>query len=562
MYAIVNEEHEYITKIRRDIPVSLEKIVDKALQKNTDKRYQSMDEFCQALTEVLDELHSGKSATASALRIGRKQRKIAIRFTPILLIILVITAYFTFFKDVLSTPVSLLLLPLDNISSDAEQEWFAEGMTDALITDLARISGLRIISRSSAMKYKNTDKSAAEIAAQLGVSYIIEGSVVRMDDLVKINIRLLDAVSDEYLWANAYERNFKDILTLQGDVASAIAKQVTVKLTPGEESYFTHKKDINPAAHEAYLKGNFYLYKLTMQGMNTSLKYFKLASEIDPDYALPYVGIALANCLPAQMHFTSMQEAYENAKPAMARALELDDSLPEVHYMRAVFATWYEWDWDLAEFSFENAIRLNSNMAEARAYYSHFLFIHNRREEAWQQIMRAMELDPFNPLFRGLYAMGLNYMHKYDEAIMEMREVLKNSPQDPIALSTLRTVYHQKKMYKEAIDIWRQSFKARNDAESLAALDSGYAEGGYAQALRLVAESKIRQSRNKYISPLPIATLYTRAGMPDEALDWIEKSLEAHDPDIPYLNVDPIYDYMREKPRFKKIIARIGLQDI
>ena len=541
------------------MPLEVEKIIDKALNKNADKRFQSMQEMKEALDLAINEIQSGQSKTASVFRLGRKQRKLAVRVVPVTILLLVVVSYFAFFKDVVASPVSIALLPLENISHDIEQEWFTEGMTDVLITDLARINNLRIISRSSAMKYKGTEKSTAEIANELGVSYIIEGSVLKDEDLVKINIRLLDAASDEYLWAQGYERDFKDILALQGDVARAIARQIEVNLTTSEETYLSQKETVNTDAMEAYLRGNFYLYKLTPEAIETALKYFERSAELDPEYPLAYVGIALARCVPAQMGYQPQEECFTAAKSAIARALQLNANLAEVQYMQGVIAAWYEWDWDMALFSLERAISLNPNMAEARAYYSHVLFTLNRPQEAWKEIKRALELDPFNPLFRSLYAMDLNYMHKYDEAIKEMRETLETSPQEPIALTTLRTTYHQKKMYEEAIDIWRRSFIAQKDPQSLAALDSGYAEGGYSRALQLVAESKIKQSKSKYIPPWQIGTLYTRAGMPEEALDWLEKALEEHDPNSPYLNVDPIFDDMRDHPRFKALLRQIGL---
>ena len=560
MYAIVNEDPEFITKICPDVPLKVEKIIDRALSKNPEKRFQSMQEMWEALNDTITDIQSGKSQTASVLRLGRQQQKWAIRLAPVIVIFLTIIAYIVFFKDVLASPVSIVLLPLENISRDAEQEWFTEGMTDALITDLARINDLRIIARSSAMKYKGSDKSSPEIAAELGVSYIIEGTVFKILDQVKINVRLIDAPSDQYIWGQEYERNFTDILALQGDVARAIAREIKVNLTPGEETYLSTMGAVNPEAHEAYLKGNFYLYKLTRQDIQTALQYYELAAEIDPNYALAYVGIALAKCVPAQNGYISWDQAYSGAQAAIARAQELDDTLPEVYYMKGVIAAWYEWDWQLAESSLKEAIRLNPNMAEARAYYSHVLFILKRSEEALPQIKRARELDPFNPLYRWLYAMDLNYLHRYDEAVRELHQTLASSPEDLGALGTLRTTYHLKEMYPEAIDIWRRSYKAENDLQSLAALDSGYAEGGYHMALRRVAESKIEQSKSRFVTPWQIATLYTRANMPEEALNWLEKALEAHDPNMPYLNIDPIFDYMRDDPRFKNLLTRIGLK--
>lgn len=559
MYSIVNEDPEYISKIRPDIPLQVEKIIDRALSKNPEKRFLSMQEMWEALNDTITDIQAGKSRSASAFRMGRKQRKYVIRVAPIAFVLLAIFVYFVLLKDALASPVAIVLLPLENISRDDEQEWFTEGMTDALITDLARINNLHIISRSSAMKYKGSEKSSAEIAAELGVSYIVEGSVVKADELVKITVRLIDAASDKYMWAQGYERNFKDILSLQGEVAQAIARQIEVNLTTDEVTYLSEKKKVNPEAFEAYLKGKFNLYKLTRQSSASALQYFELAARLEPDYALAYTGIALANTLPAQMGYLPMDVSYANAQPAVTKALELDASLPEVYYLKGVLAAWYEWDWDLALSALETAIKLNPNMAEARAYYSHVLFILKRPDEALPQIKRALQLDPFNPLYRWLYAMDLNYLHRYDEAVRELSHTLENAPDNPGALSTLRTTYHMQGMYKEAIDIWRRSYAAANDLQSLAALDSGYAEGGYHMALRRVAESKIRQSKTKFITPWQIATLYTRANMPDEALIWFEKAFEVNDPNMPYLNIDPIFDYMREDQRFKVLLSKMGL---
>ncbi len=348
MYAIVNEDPEYITKIRNDIPVALENIVDKALNKNPDKRFQSMEEFCEALKMALAEIQSGKSVTASAFRLGRQQRKFALRATPVLILVLVITAYFLYFKEALASPVSLVLLPLENISRDAEQDWFTETMTDELITDLARISGLRIISRKSAMKYKDTDMSSAEIGTELGVSFIVEGSVIRVDDKVKCNIHLIDAANDEILWADRYEEEFKDILSLQSEVALAIAQKINVNLTSTEESGFMDRGVVNPEAFEAYLNGRHYVYQLTKQGLDSAYKYFSLAAELDPGYAPAYAGISFSWAARAQMGYMSPKEAGEKARPAAEKALELDDTLPETHYLIAVTSTWGAWDWSRA----------------------------------------------------------------------------------------------------------------------------------------------------------------------------------------------------------------------
>jgi len=559
MYSIINEDPEFIGKIRNDVPAALEKVVSKALEKNPAKRFQSMDEMCEALQNALNEVQDGRTASALTVRLGRKQRRFLFRFTPILIVLIAIAFYLGTYRDAEAAPVPIVLLPLENINPDTEQEWFTEGMTDALITDLASIKGLRITSRSSAMKYKNSGKSPADISAELGVSYIIEGSVLRTGEMVKISVRLIDAANDEYLWGEGYQRSLTDVYTLQGEVAQAIAQQIKVNLTPGEESRLTGRGVVNPEAHQAYLQGNFHLYKLTRQGAETALDYFKLAAKLDSNYALAYAGISLVWGFHAQMGYMSMQEASKKAKPAAIKAMELNNNLPEVHYLLAITAGWGEWNWDLAVNSYENALRLNPNMAEARAYYSHVLFYLNQPEKAMEEIEHALKLDPFNTLYHAIYAMDLNYVHRYDKAIELLEETLRINPGDPISLSTLRTTYHQKKMYKEAIEIWRLSYKAHGDQTSLDALNRGFEEGGYHLALQRVAELKIKESKTKYIPPWQIGTLYTRAAMPDEALDWLEIAVDEHDPNSPYLKVDPIFDYMREETRFQALIKKIGL---
>jgi adenylate cyclase len=351
-------------------------------------------------------------------------------------------------------------------------------------------------------------------------------------------------------------------LSLQGEVARAIAGQISVKLSPQEETRLSGQRKVNPNAYEAFLKGNFYVYKLSRDGFDNALRYYQLALELDPEYAPAYAGIAFVWGGRAQMGFIPYNSFREHARPAAARALELDSTLAEVHYMKAVIYAWGEWNWDLAKKEFDKVIALNPGMAEARGYYSHLLFTINQPEEAMKQIDHALRLDPFNPLIKAIYAMDLMYARRYDEVIELMENVLKTSPEEYIALSTLRSAYHQKHMYEDAIRIWQLSFKLRKDTVALQTLNKGYAEGGYSLALQRVAEKMIERSESgTFVTPWQIATLYTRAGMPDEAMDWFDKALEAHDSNMPYLTVDPIFDDLRDNPRFVQLLKKIGFQN-
>ena len=559
IYRILNEEPEFVTKIRQDVPVRLDRIIQRAMAKDPSERYETVDAFSADLETESAERAEGRRGKAIFGRLSRSQRKLAVTILPSAALLIAVTAYFLLRGGHSSGPVPIVLLPLENITHDESQEWFAEGMTDALITNLARITGLRVIQRSSALRYRGANKSASEIAAELGVSYVLEGSVLRLEDKVKITIRLIDASSNKYLWAEEYSRGFTGLLALQGEVAQAIAAQVQVRLTQKEQNLLTQEKPVNPKAYEACLKGNFFWYKLTREAIGIALQYYELAVRIDSTYAPAYAGIVLVWQGRAQMGYVPMNVAAREGEWAEAKALALDSSLAEVHYVVGVRRAWVEWNWDGATRSLRKAIELKPNMAEAHAYFSHLLFFLRRPREAIEHIEEALKLDPFNPLIQSLYAMDLMYVRRYDEVILLLRKTLEVSPGDPIALSTIRSAYHQKKMYNEALDAWGRSYEAKGDSEAIRALNRGCTEGGYSRALQRLAEMLIERSKTLYVTPWQVATLYTRAGKQEEALTWIDKAYQAHDPNMPYLSVDPIFDDLRGDPRFQAILKRMGL---
>ncbi len=257
----------------------------------------------------------------------------------------------------------------------------------------------------------------------------------------------------------------------------------------------------------------------------------------------------------------SAGEAGPKSRAARQKALELDDTLPEVHYALAGQKTWGDWDWESAEKEFRRAIELNPNYPDPRAYYSQYLFMMNRPEDAMAQIERALELDPFNAAFRSIYAWDLMYARRYDEAVEHLRETLKTAPTDQMTLSALKSAYHLKGMHEEALEIWKTWFDVKGDGDAAEALMSGFAEAGYSGALSRVAEVMIERSLTTYVTPWQIATLYTRAMKTDEALEWLEKAYEAHDANMPYIGVDPIFDSLRDDPRFQDLLRRMNFPE-
>jgi len=560
IYSILNEQPKPITDLRSEIPMSIEQVVAKALEKNLDERYQNIEELLDDLRSISEGIEpEGIRVRLWKAKLLRRKRAIIYAGIAGFLIIMTVIAL-SLFTGRAEAIDSIAVLPLENLTGDPGQEYFVDGVTDELIGQLAQIGALRVISRRSVMQYKGVKKTLPEIAQELNVDAVVEGTVHRVGDSVRIRVQLIEALPEERnLWAQTYDRAMTDVLVMYKEMARAIADKTRVKLTAQEEANLASTRQVNPEAYEAYIKGRFHWYKLTPQNLEIALQYFELAQEKDPNYALAYAGIAHIWVGRQQQGLVPYSEAAPRAKAAALKALELDDTLAEVHYLLAGIRAWVEWDWEDAETAYRRAIELNPNYPDPRAYYSHFLFMMRRPEEAMEQIERALELDPFNALFRAIYGMDLMYARRYEDAIALLRETLRTAPNDPVALSTLRSAYHQKGMYEEALEIWKTSYAAKGDREAEEALARGFAEAGYSGALSRVAETLIARSRTTYVTSWQIGTLYTRAGKNDEALEWLEKAYEEHDGNMPYISVDPIFDGLRDDPRFQDLLRRLNL---
>jgi tetratricopeptide (TPR) repeat protein len=385
--------------------------------------------------------------------------------------------------------------------------------------------------------------------------------VHRVNESVRIRLELIKALPEERnLWTETYDRAMTDVLVMYGEMARSIAGKMKVKLSAEDETRLSGARPVNPEAYDAYLNGLFHWYKLTRLDLDSAFEYFELALARDSSYARAYAGIAHVWLARLMQGFIPASEAVPKSQAAARKALELDPMLAEVHFVLAGMKMNLDWDWESAEKEYRLAIELNPKYPDPRAYYSHLLNILKRPKEAMEQIERALELDPLNALFQAMYAMDLMYARRYDDAIALLRNTLKTSPNDPVALATLRSAYHMKRMYNEALEIWKASYAAKGDHEAVDALARGFAEAGYQGALLRVAETFVARSRTTYVTPWQIGTLYTRAGKNKEALDWLEKAYEAHDPNSIYLSIDPIFDILRNEPRFQDLLQRMNLR--
>ena len=562
VYSILNEQPKSIIDLRSETSMSLEQVVSKALEKNPDERYQHIEELLDDLRSISEGIEpEGIRARLWKAKLLRKKRAIFYACIACSLIVITVIALGLFTGGATAID-AIAVLPFENLTGDPGQEFIVDAATDGLIGQLAQIGAWRVISRRSVMQYKGANKPLPEIAQDLNVDAVVEGTVLHVGDSVRIRVQLIEVLPEERnLWSQTYDRDMTDVLMMYKEMARTIADETRVKLTLQEESILAAAPQVNPEAYEAYTKGMFHFYKLTSQDLELALQYFELALEKDPDYALAYVGISLVWGGRQQQGLVSASEARPKAQAARLKALELDDTLADVHYTFAAQRTWGEWDWEGAEEAYERAIELNPNYPDPRAYYSQFLFMMNRPEEAMVQIERALELDPFSAVFRSLYAWDLMYAHRFDDAVEHLQETLRTSPTDQLTLSALKSAYHLKGMHEEALEIWRTWFAVLGDGESQDALTRGYEEGGYSGALNRMAEVLIARSRTTYVTPWQVATLYTRAGKNDEALEWLEKAYEAHDSNMPYISIDPIFDGLRDDTRFHDLLRRMNFPD-
>lgn len=477
---------------------------------------------------------------------------------PIVAVMLAGAAWLNLTNESVPQIHRLAVMPFFNRMNVPEQNQLIDGVHEALISELQQ-AGLTVKARTSMIRYRGTEKPVEKISNELDVQALVEGSVFRADDTLGIRVQLINGVTGNVLWSETFENDFRNIMVLYSDVTREIAHEINQALEPQVVERLENVHPIDPEAYKAYLKGQQFWYGLNKKALETSQKYFELALDNDPEYAPAHAGIAAVWVGRLQQGFVSHAEALPFIIDASSKARELGSEQPEVQFWLGTISTWVLCEWEPAEKAYRKSLALNSSYADAHAYYSHFLYIMNRPEEATAHIEKAIELDPFNPLFQALYGMGLNYSGRHDEVIQRLTATLSDSPNDPVALSTLRTSYHLAGRYEDAIYIWKKFYTGRKDSAAVEVLNTGFTEGGYTMALQRLAEMLIERSQSKYVTPWQISTLYTRAGKNEEALDWLEKAYEAHDSNMPYISIDPIFDGLRDEPRFQELIQKMKL---
>ena len=450
---------------------------------------------------------------------------------------------------------SIAVLPLENLSGDPEQEYFVDGMTEALIAALAKIGSLRVISRTSVMQYKGVRKPLPQIARELDVDAIVEGSVVRAGDRVRITAQLVHAPTDRHLWAESYQRDLQDVLAVQGEVARAIAGEVRIKLTAQEEARLTRARPVNPAAHEAYLRGRARTTLSSREGWRAATAYFEQAIEIDPDYALGYTGLADAYASAALFGEAPPAELLPEARAAAQRALELDDGLPEAHLSLGAVAMYHDWDFRAAERSFRRALELNPSSPLAHLWLAFCLSLTGRSDESLVEADLATRLNPLSAPYRAGPGLLHRYARDYETAEKLNREALALDPDYGLALSSLATIYSLTGRHDEAIaqaePLWRESPQL---------LGFAYARAGRREEALAVLEELKTRSQERYVSGADLAMVYAGLGKHDEAFEWLEKAYEQQAINLIFLNT-PSWDPLRSDPRYDDLLRRIGFPE-
>jgi TolB-like protein len=543
-----------ISALRETVPTPVEAALTRALAKTPADRFRTAQEFSAALTGA-----DVRPAHVAAGRRGPRRRGWRAAVAAAAVVLLGIGGWWGAHHFREPAMRRLAVLPLASFTNDTSQEYFVEGVHDALISNLQE-AGLTVLGRTSVLRYAHTEKPIRQIARELGVDGVIEGSVLRAGDSLAISVRLIDGRTEVARWEHTYPGEVRSVFALYHGVTRAIAEQVQSALSPAAAARLATARTVDPQAYDDYLRGQSLWRRLTPGDLDAAVEYFERALRRDSTYALAYVGIAWVWIGRAQgfapREFTSTREAQAQASAAVRKALALDSALAEVWSTVATIRAFHEWDWTGADAAYRKAIQINPNDATTRGFYSHFLYATGRPMEGRAQMDRALALDPADGLCRGINGVDYLFEHRYDEAIAELTRAFE--------LGNGAGVYLVDALYlkgarAEALAALRKLYAG--DQEMLDAIDRGYAEGGYRAALHRGADVWASRAPTFMSGRFMAASWYALAGDTERTLDWVEREYEQHSPGMPYIAVFPDFDLVRNEPRFKDLLRRVGLPE-
>jgi serine/threonine-protein kinase len=550
-------------RLRPGVSPRLEEAILKCLEKDPENRYQTAKELAVDLRRLTTTSPVSRKPPLLLERI-RLKRAIVIGGGSVLVVVVAFALNVGGWRQRLlysNAPPkiqSLAVLPLENLSGDPTQEYFADGMTEELTTELAQIGALRVISRTSVEHYKRTSKTLPEIARELHVDAVVAGSVERSGDRVRITAHLIEAATDRTLWAKSYQRSLTDVLSLQEEAARAISSEIRIKLTPEEQARLARVRRVNPEAHESYLEGLYYARQMTREGMNIGVAHFERAIALAPNYAEPYDALSYTYQLISDWT-APPNEVMPKAEAAAKKALELDDTLAQAHADLASAYFWYDFNFPAAESEFKRANELNGNDVVTAIYYGWYLISMGRIGEGLAESKRAVELAPLDQVANTVHGLNLYSAHQYDAAIKQFHATIQLQPSFWWPHVLLGWCYEQVGKLPEATTEFYKATQLEDTiTEPLAALGRGYALSGNRMEAMKVVEELRRRARQVHVSPYDVAIIYVGLGQKDKALEWLEKAYEGRSWYLCSLSVDPKLNGLRSDPRFQSLLRRIG----
>ncbi len=563
IHAILHREPPRPSKLRPGLPQGLDNVVLRALAKKPAERYQTMEELREDLEAVAEGLRPLRARRPRRRLPGSSVLYFVVGGLAVLAVLIGLDVGGVRQRILggggFAEPgIRLAVLPFANASGDPEQEYLSDGTTQELITQLGRLhpQALSVIARTSVMRYKKAETPIDQIGRELGVDYVLEGSVGSEAGRLRVAAELVRVTDQTQLWADTFERELTGVQTVQSQIAKDVAKALAVQLLPAEEARLASARTVNPEAYEAVLKGYAYWQKLNAADFDEAQRLFETALQKDPSYAPAYAGLAWVWSARRQFGLIPYSET-PKIGTLVRQALELDELSPEAHEVLAAYLTWTEWDWAGAEPEWKRTLELNPNGANAHAYYAHFLANRGRAAEGLKHSERAIKLDPFNALYHAMSAVVLQYLGRYDDALAAAKAALAIDPGLGIALNQFQRYYVVKGLRQEQLA--DQRMRIAKDPERVAAFDRGLAEGGYEGAQRAIAEVlAARYARSEYLSAEGIALRYLDAGDKDKAIEWLYKAFEDHDQAVPYLGL-PEWAPLRDDARFQALMRRLGL---
>jgi serine/threonine-protein kinase len=559
--SILTKEPPPLSGVLPDVPLKLEEILQRALRKDRDERYQTTGELLGDLHTLKSEMElAGPAGVGVIVRQIKRHKRRALLMLAVAILAAGAFVYSFFFVARLppTNEKSIAVLPFENLSEEKSSAYFADGIQDEILTRLSKIADLKVISRTSTQRYKHTSQSSAQIGHQLGVANLLEGSVQKENDQVRVNVQLITAANDTHLWAETYDRKLTDIFGVESDIATTIAKTLQATLTGAEKAAIAKRPTANREVYELYLKGRFFWNKRTAADLRKAIEYFNQALDKDPGYAPAYAGLTDAYLILSQYGGASPADSFPQAIAAAKKAIELDDTLAEAHTSLACSLAYYDFDFEQSVKEFERAIELNPNYATAHHWLSNgVLSALGQFERAIAEGKRAVELDPLSLVINTDLGQDFFYARRYDEAIVSLRKTIEMDPRFYFAHWVLGTALQLKGQLSDAIAEYSKAVELNDDPSVLALLGQAYARAGQRVEAQKILARLSEEAKSRYVQAYSFVLMYLALGDKERAIDEMERAYRERDANVAQIKTDPMLDDLRGNQRFDALVNQI-----